>query len=66
MENKDKEIALYVIELKIANEIKNSTNYSKLKEKVEPLLDEKKAIYNNDENVIKKVINIYLPEVKGE
>ena len=66
MEEKDKEIALYVIELKIANEIKKGINYNKIKEKVEPLLDEKRAIYNNDESVIKKVIDTYLPEIKGE
>ena len=64
IEKKDVEIALYVIELKIAQEIKNSKDYQELKEKVEPLLQEKEAIYKNDEAVINKVLNTYLPEVK--
>lgn len=64
IEKKDIEIALYVIELKIAQEIRNSKNYQELKLKVEPLLEEKEAIYRYEEEVISKVINIYLPEVK--
>jgi len=64
IEKKDVEIALYVIELKIAQEIKNSKDYKEVKEKVEPLLEEKEAIYKNDEAVINKVLNTYLPEVK--
>ena len=64
IEKKDIEIALYVIELKIAQQIKQSNSYQEVKEKVEPLLKEKEAIYNNNEEVIRKVLNEYLPEVK--
>ena len=64
IEKKDIVIALYVIELKIAQEIKNSKDYKEVKEKVEPLLEEKEAILKNNEAVINKVLNTYLPEVK--
>ena len=64
IEKKDIEIALYVIELKIAQEIKQSKDYKTLKEKIEPLLEEKESIYKNNEEVINKVLNEYLPEVK--
>ena len=64
IEKKDIEIALYIIELKIAKEIKLSSNYQEVKKKVEPLLKEKEEIYKNNEEVINKILNQYLPDVK--
>lgn len=60
------ELALYVINLKIANEIKNNTeeNYEKFKNKINILNKEKKEIYKNNEEIIGKVLNTYLEEIK--
>lgn len=60
------ELALYVINLKIANEIKNNTeeNYEKFKNKINILNKEKEEIYKNNEKIIGKVLNTYLEEIK--
>lgn len=60
------EMALYIIDLKIANMIKNNQekDYKKFQEKIERLKEEKKKIYNNDKEIIDKVLNIYLEEIK--
>lgn len=60
------ELALYVINLKIANEIKNNTeeNYEKFKNKINILNKEKEEIYKNNEEIIEKVLNTYLEEIK--
>lgn len=60
------ELALYVINLKIADTIKNNKekDYKKFKEILEILIDEKAKIYNNDKETIDKVLDIYLREVK--
>ncbi len=60
------ELALYVINLKIANEIKNNTeeNYEKFKNKINILNKEKEEIYKNNEEIIGKVLNTYLEEIK--
>lgn len=60
------ELALYVINLKIANEINNNTeeNYEKFKNKINILNKEKEEIYKNNEEIIGKVLNTYLEEIK--
>lgn len=60
------ELALYVINLKIANEIKNNTeeNYEKFKNKINILNKEKEEIYKSNEEIIEKVLNTYLEEIK--
>lgn len=60
-------MALYVIQLKIAETIKNSKErtYNDLKEKVLKLTEEKEQIYKQNEEVINKVINVYLKELKN-
>lgn len=60
------ELALYVINLKIADTIKNNKekDYKKFKEILEILIDERVKIYNNDKETIDKVLDIYLREVK--
>lgn len=60
------ELALYVIELKKAQMIKNNTekSYKNLKEKMDLLAEEKKEIYKENEEVINKVLTEYLKEVK--
>lgn len=60
------ELALYVINLKIANEIKNNTeeNYEKFKNKINILNKKKEEIYKNNEEIIGKVLNTYLEEIK--
>lgn len=62
------ELALYVIELKKAQMIKNNneTSYTGFKEKMEILCEEKKEIYNGNEEVISKVLTEYLNEVKKQ
>ena len=60
------ELALYVINLKIADTIKNNKeeNYEKFKQTINLLTKEKEEIYKHNEEVINKVLNIYLEEVK--
>ncbi len=67
MNNNRLELAIYVINLKIANEIKNNkeSNYEKFKEKLEKLYKEKGEIYINKEETIDKVLTKYLEELKG-
>lgn len=61
------DLALYIINLKIADTIKNNQekDYKKFQEKIEILKEEKKKIYNNDKEIIDKVLNIYLEEIKN-
>ena len=61
-----KELALYVINLKIADSIKNNTekDFEKFNKKIEELNNEKNEIYNNNEDTIEKVLTIYLEEIK--
>ena len=60
------ELALYVINLKIADTIKNNKeeNYEKFKQTINLLTKEKEEIYKHNEEIINKVLNIYLEEVK--
>lgn len=62
------DIALETINLKIAKEIKENKekNYNIFKSKIEKLIDERNEIYKQNEEIIDKVINQYLKEVKGE
>jgi len=59
------EQALYVIDLTIAETIKNSglLSYSELRNKVLKLKEEKMKIYKNDEEVINKVLNEYSSKI---
>ncbi len=67
MNNNRLELAIYVINLKIANEIKNNkeNNYEKFKENLEKLYKEKEEIYINKEETINKILTKYLEELKG-
>lgn len=60
------ELALYVINLKIADTIKNNKeeNYERFKQIINLLTKEKEEIYKHNEEVINKVLDIYLEEVK--
>lgn len=62
------DLALYVINLKIADTIKTNKekDYNKFKEELNKLTNEKEMIYKKDENIINKVLTVYLEEVKGE
>ncbi|MBR3249170.1 MAG: hypothetical protein IKF83_00525 [Clostridia bacterium] len=66
--NNRKELALYIINLKIANSIKNNQekDFNKFKENMQILYDEKNEIYNNNEQIIEKVLTVYLEEVKNK
>ena len=60
MNNNRLELAIYVINLKIAKEIKNNkeNNYEKS-------YKEKEEIYINKEESINKILTKYLEELKG-
>ena len=60
------ELALYILERKKANMIKNENDgdFQKFKKKMEILTKEKQEIYNGNEEVIQKVFTQYLKEVK--
>ena len=62
------ELALYIINLKIAEFTKTNTekDYNQFKEKIELLLEEKNEIYNNNEDIIEKVLTVYLEEFKQD
>ena len=62
------DLALYVINLKIADTIKNNKekDYNKFKTELTKLTDEKRRIYKNDKEIINKVLNVYLEEIRGD
>lgn len=61
------DLALEIINLKIAKEVKENTEkkYSEFAKKIKVLEDEKKAIYQNNEAIINRVIDVYGKEVKN-
>lgn len=61
------DLALEIINLKIAKEVKENTEkkYSEFTKKIKILEDEKRAIYQNNEDIINKVIDIYGKDVKN-
>lgn len=61
-----KELALYVINLKIADSIKNNKekDFRTFNKKIIELNNEKNEIYKDNENVIEKVLTTYLEEMK--
>ena len=65
IEDKQIELALYVIELKKTQLIKENKekSFKKYKDKVYLLNEEKKEIYKGNEEIIKKVLTQYLKEV---
>ena len=60
------EIALEIIELKIVHLIKNNKEkkFEDFKEKLNILVEEREKIYDLDEDIIDKVYNVYLEEIK--
>ena len=60
------ELAINIINLKIAKEIKENKEkeFDKFKEKILKLEDERDQIYLGNEEIINKVIEKYLKEVK--
>ena len=64
--NNRKELALYVINFKIADSIKNNKekNFEIFNKKIQELNDEKNEIYNNNEEIIEKELKNYLEEFK--
>lgn len=61
------ELAVNVINLKIAKEVKynKEKEYSKFKDKIIKLQEERDQIYLENEKIIDKVLTEYLEEVKG-
>ncbi len=62
----DMELAIEIINLKIAKVAKENTNknYSEFNKKINLLKEEKKKIYLNDRKIIDKVIKTYGNNVK--
>ena len=62
------ELALYVINLKIADLTKNNMkkDFNTFKKDMEKLYNEKNEIYNNNEAVIEKVLTVYIDEFKQD
>jgi len=67
MEKNKIDMALYVIDLKIVELMKKNTakNFEELNEKIAELKAEKEEIYKNNEEVINKVLDKYLDDVKN-
>ena len=57
---------MYVINLKIEKAIKENEekDYEAFKTKIEKLTDEKREIYKGNQEIINKVLNVYLEEIK--
>jgi len=66
MERDQTELALYVIDLKIAKEIKENedTNFSTFSTNIKNLKDEKQEIYKGNKEIINKILTEYLKDVK--
>ena len=60
------ELAVNIINLKIAKEIKENKEkeYSKFKEKIISLENEREQIYLENEEILNKVLTKYIEEVK--
>ena len=66
MERDQTELALYIIDLKIAKEINENTesDFEKFSTKIKTLKQEKEEIYKDNKEVINKVLTQYLKDVK--
>ena len=62
------EVALEIIQLKIVHFIKNNKekDVNKFREQLNILTRERDKIYENDNETIDKVYNVYLEEIKNE
>ena len=67
MEEIKVEVALEIIERKIINFIKNNKekDLEKFKQKLSILVEERDKIYELDEDIINKVYDVYLEEIKN-
>lgn len=63
---KKEELALYVINLKIAKEIKENeeTEYQNFRKKIINLQNERDEIYKGNQEVINKILTKYMKEMK--
>ena len=68
MDSNRKELALYVINLKIAEEIKNNTetDFEKFREKMDVFYNEKEEVYKDNEEVVDKILTVYIEEFKNK
>lgn len=68
MEEIKLDLALYIMQLKITSTIKNNKekDLDKFKQTLEKMLWEKEEIKKGNEEIIKKVYDEYLNEIKGE
>ena len=66
MKERQQDLALYIINHKIAKEIKENQiiKYKEFKEKIRKLEEEKKEIYKENESIINKVIKEYANDIK--
>lgn len=60
------EIALEIIQKKIVHLLKNNKgeDMNTIKESLKTLVDEREKIYDLDEDIINKVYDVYLEEIK--
>ena len=67
MEEKTIEMAITIIKLKIAKELKENKqeSYDALKNKIQKLREEEKEIYMKNQDIINKVLTQYAQEVKN-
>ena len=62
------DLALYIMQLKITSTIKNNNekDLDKFKQTLEKMLWEKEEVQKGNKEIIKKVYDEYLNEIKGE
>lgn len=66
MEENKIDIAISIIKLKVAKELKENKerDYNALKAKIQKLREEEREVYRQNEEVINKVLSEYAKEVK--
>jgi len=62
--NYDKDLAIEIINRKINKVVNDAKKYAGLKDELNALKEEKEKIYKGDMEIINKVINVYIKDVK--
>ena len=62
--NYDKDLEIEIINRKINKVVNDAKKYADLKDELKTLKEEKEKIYKGDMEIINKVINVYIKDVK--
>ena len=62
--NYDKDLAIEIINRKINKVVNDAKKYADVKNELKTLKEEKDKVYKGDIDIINKVINVYIKDVK--